>query len=52
MSDGLGPEETREYVADLVTQQLQADGFRLDPDQVGAGVGVVWGEGGPRGAVL
>ncbi|GAX72603.1 hypothetical protein CEUSTIGMA_g59.t1 [Chlamydomonas eustigma] len=33
-SEGLGPEETREYVADLVTRQLHLDGFRLAPEQV------------------
>jgi hypothetical protein len=33
-SEGQGVEETKLYVADLVTQQLHAEGFRLSPDQV------------------
>jgi hypothetical protein len=36
-SCGLGEEETREYVADLVTRQLNCPDFRLQPDQVGLG---------------
>jgi GTPase Era involved in 16S rRNA processing len=34
-SCGLGEDETREYVADLVTRQLNCPDFRLHPDQVG-----------------
>jgi predicted GTPase len=33
---GLGEDETREYVAELVTRQLNCPDFRLHPDQVGA----------------
>ena len=46
-SEGLEPEEIKEYVAALVTSQLATEGFQLLPDQVnpvsspGAVVGVV-----------
>ena len=53
-NEGLDPEETRTYVAELVTKQLECEGFSLHPDQVGgwlAGwlgvcgwVGGCWGE--------
>ncbi|KAG1654245.1 hypothetical protein FOA52_005800 [Chlamydomonas sp. UWO 241] len=33
-SEGQGPEETQQYVAELVTRQLGLDGFRLAPEQV------------------
>ncbi len=33
-SEGLEPEEIKEYVADLVTKQLASEGFRLSSDQV------------------
>ena len=33
-SEGMGEEETRAYVAHLVSQQLGVPGFHLDPDQV------------------
>lgn len=32
--EGLGEEETRAYVADLVSHQLGVPGFQLDPDQI------------------
>lgn len=32
--EGLGEEETRAYVAELVSHQLGVPGFHLDPDQV------------------
>lgn len=32
--EGMGEEETRAYVADLVSQQLGVPGFHLDPQQV------------------
>lgn len=32
--EGLQEEETKQYVADLVTSQLQHDGFQLSPEQV------------------
>ena len=32
--EGMGAEETRGYVAELVTQQLNVPGFELLPDQV------------------
>lgn len=32
--EGLQEEETKQYVADLVTCQLQQDGFQLAPEQV------------------
>ena len=35
-SEGLEPEEIKEYVADLVTKQLACEGFRLSSDQVNA----------------
>ncbi len=35
-TEGLSSEETKQYVADLVTRQLEGDGFRLEPDQVGS----------------
>ena len=34
MSEGLDEDATRQYVAELVTQQLSGDGFQLHPDQV------------------
>ena len=46
-SEGLEPEEIKEYVANLVTSQLATEGFQLLPDQVnpvsspGAVVGIV-----------
>ena len=33
-SEGLKPEEIKEYVANLVTSQLATEGFHLLPDQV------------------
>ncbi len=36
-SEGQGPEETRRYVAELVTRQLNLEGFHLAPEQVGNG---------------
>ena len=33
-SEGLEPEEIKEYVANLVTSQLATEGFQLLPDQV------------------
>lgn len=39
-SEGQGAEETREYVADLVSRQLNLEGFRLQPEQVWGGVEV------------
>jgi hypothetical protein len=33
-SEGLEPEEIKEYVAELVTSQLSHEGFHLSPDQV------------------
>lgn len=33
-SEGLAPEEIKEYVANLVTSQLATEGFQLLPDQV------------------
>ena len=35
-TEGLSSEETKQYVANLVTRQLEGDGFRLEPDQVGS----------------
>ena len=35
-SEGLEPEEIKEYVANLVTSQLATEGFQLLPDQVNA----------------
>ena len=32
--EGMGAEDTREYVAELVTQQLNVPGFELLPEQV------------------
>ena len=32
--EGMGEDETRVYVADLVTQQLNVPGFELLPDQI------------------
>lgn len=34
VTDGMDEDETRVYVADLVTEQLSGDGFRLLPEQV------------------
>lgn len=34
VTDGMDEEETRVYVADLVTEQLSGNGFRLLPEQV------------------
>lgn len=39
---GLGEDETREYVAELVTRQLNCPDFRLHPDQVRAGAPETW----------
>lgn len=33
-SEGMDEEETREYVAGLITSQLQGEGFQLRPEQV------------------
>jgi len=33
--EGMGEEETREYVAALVAEQLGVPGFELQPEQVG-----------------
>ena len=35
-TEGLSSEETKQYVANLVTRQLEGDGFHLEPDQVGS----------------
>jgi hypothetical protein len=32
--DGMGPEETQQYVAELITEQLGVPGFELRPEQV------------------
>ncbi len=42
-SQGLDEEETRQYVAGLITRQLDCAGFTLHPDQVrGAGIAGAW----------
>lgn len=33
LSEGLDEDATREYVAQLVTEQLSGDGFQLAPEQ-------------------
>ena len=33
--EGMRADETKKYVAELVTQQMQMEGFRLLPEQVG-----------------
>jgi hypothetical protein len=53
-AQGLGAEDTREYVAQLVTQQMGSEGFVLRPDQVGGaarGLGV-GGAGGIETSLL
>lgn len=34
-SCGLDDDETRQYVAEIITQQLNCPDFKLHPDQVG-----------------
>lgn len=44
----MGEEETRAYVADLVSQQLGVPGFHLDPQQVPGGCALACGARGLR----
>lgn len=46
--EGMGEEETRAYVADLVSQQLGVPGFHLDPQQVPGGCALACGARGLR----
>ena len=36
-SEGMDAAATKQYVASLITQQMQVEGFQLKPEQVGLG---------------